>query len=113
MRGFVPHAGDLVWFDFAPSISREQAGRRPALVLSPRSYNGKTSLAVVCPITSHAKGYPFEIPLPATSKITGVILADHWKSLDWQQRRAEKAGSVSASVLQHVLDRIAALLNIS
>ena len=112
-RSFVPDAGDLVWLDFTPQAGREQAGRRPAVVLSPRAYNEKTSLAIVCPVTSQAKGYPFEVGVPAGSRITGVILADHLKSLDWRQRRAQKIGKIPRSHLQKVLELISALLGIS
>ena len=90
--GTVPDAGDLVWFTFDPQAGREQAGRRPALILSPASYNRKSGLAVVCPITSHIKGYPFEVELGPNLPVSGVILADHLKSLDWRVRRAEPAG---------------------
>jgi mRNA interferase MazF len=109
---YLPEAGDLVWLDFTPQAGREQAGRRPALVLSPRAYNAKTSLAIVCPITSHVKGYPFEVALPSGGKIGGVILSDHVKNLDWRQRRAIKAGKVQAAVLRAVRERLAALLEI-
>jgi mRNA interferase MazF len=112
-REYVPAAGDLIWLDFTPQAGREQSGRRPALVLSPKNYNERTSLAVVCPVTSHVKGYPFEVTLPAASKITGAILADHLKSLDWRQRQAAKAGQVPSSVLQQVRARVAALLEIA
>jgi mRNA interferase MazF len=109
---YVPDAGDIVWLDFNPQTGREQAGRRPGVVLSPKAYNAKTSLAIVCPVTSQAKGYPFEVPV-SVSRINGVILADHLKSLDWKHRQAQKAGKLPPSVLQHVLDRVAALLGIS
>jgi mRNA interferase MazF len=109
----VPDAGDLIWLDFTPQAGREQAGRRPAVVLSPRSYNEKTSLAVVCPVTSRAKGYPFEVPVPPGLRIGGVILSDHLKNLDWRQRQAQKAGKIPRSVLEQVRDRIAALLQIA
>ena len=109
---YLPEAGDLIWLDFTPQAGREQAGRRPALVISPRAYNGKTSLAVVCPITSQAKGYPFEVALPAGGKIGGVVLSDHVKNLDWRQRRATRAGKAQASVLRAVRERLAALLEI-
>ncbi|HLZ13102.1 MAG TPA: endoribonuclease MazF [Candidatus Acidoferrum sp.] len=109
---YMPEAGDLVWLDFTPQAGREEAGRRPALVLSPRAYNAKTSLAIVCPITSQAKGYPFEVALPPGGKIVGVILSDHVKNLDWRQRRATKMGRVQAFVLRSVRERIAALLEI-
>jgi mRNA interferase MazF len=112
-REYVPDSGDLIWLDFTPQAGREQAGRRPAVVLSPRSYNEKTSLALVCPVTSHAKGYPFEVPVPAGQQIKGVILSDHSKNLDWRQRRAQRAGKIPASVLAEVRDRVAALLQIS
>jgi mRNA interferase MazF len=110
---YVPDAGDLIWLDFTPQAGREQAGRRPAVVLSPRSYNDKTSLAVVCLITSHAKGYPFEVAVPPGSRIGGVILSDHLKNLDWRQRQAQKAGKIPRSVLDQVRARIAALLGIA
>src|SRR5260221_6226650 len=109
---YLPEAGDLVWLDFTPQAGREQAGRRPALVLSPRAYNAKTSLAIVCPITSQVKGYPFEVALPPGGKISGVIVSDHVKNLDWRQRRAIKAGKVQAAVLRAVRERLAALLGI-
>src|SRR6266699_1470759 len=112
-REYVPVAGDLIWFDFTPQAGREQAGRRPAVVLSPRSHNEKTSLAVVCPVTSHAKGYPFEVAVPPGMEIKGVILSDHLKNLDWRQRRAQRAGRISQAVLEQVHNRIAALLQIS
>lgn len=112
-REYVPDAGDLIWLDFTPQAGREQAGRRPAVVLSPRSYNEKTSLAVVCPVTSHAKGYPFEVAVPPGLRISGVILSDHLKNLDWRQRQAQKAGKISRSLLEQVRGRIAALLQIA
>lgn len=111
-REYVPDSGDLIWLDFTPQAGREQAGRRPAVVLSPRSYNEKTSLAVVCPVTSHAKGYPFEVLLPPGQMIKGVVLSDHLKNLDWRQRQAQKAGRIPRSTLEQVRARIAALLEI-
>jgi mRNA interferase MazF len=112
-REYVPDSGDLIWLDFTPQAGREQAGRRPAVVLSPRAYNEKTSLAVVCPVTSRVKGYPFEVLVPPGMRIQGAILSDHLKNLDWRQRKAEKAGKVSAAVLAQVRGRVAALLEIS
>ena len=112
-REYVPGAGDLIWLDFTPQAGREQAGRRPAVVLSPQSYNEKTSLAVVCPITSNAKGYPFEVTIPVGQRIRGVILSDHLKNLDWRQRRAEKAGKIPRTIFEQVLSRVAALLEIA
>src|SRR5687767_16037745 len=80
---YIPDSGDIVWITFNPQAGHEQAGRRPALVLSPASYNGKVGLAILCPITSQVKGYPFEVATPARSRVCGVILADQVKSLDW------------------------------
>ena len=84
---FVPDAGDLVWLTFDAQGGHEKRGRRPALVLSPRLYNAKARLAIACPITSQAKGYPFEVALPPGGRISGLILADHLKNLGWQARR--------------------------
>ncbi len=106
----MPDAGDLVWLSFDPQRGREQSGRRPALVLSPLTYNAKSSLALVCPVTSHVKGYPFEVPLPPGLPVTGVVLADQLKSLDWKERRAELAGRVPAEILSEVLARLMPLL---
>jgi mRNA interferase MazF len=110
MVSFVPDAGDLIWVNFDPRAGREQAGRRPALVLSPRLYNQKSGLALVCPVTSRIKGYPFEVPVPAGCGVGGVILADHLKSLDWKARQAEKAGHIPPRALNEVLARLAPLL---
>jgi mRNA interferase MazF len=109
-RDWAPDAGDLVWITFDPQAGREQAGRRPALILSPSPYNRKSGLALACPITSHIKGYPFEVELPPGRSISGVVLADHLKSLDWRMRRAEPAGRLPAVILREVLDRLAPLL---
>jgi mRNA interferase MazF len=108
---YVPDAGDLVWLTFDPQAGREQRGRRPALILTPRTYNERAQLAVACPITSHAKGYPFEVPVGA-SGFNGVILADHIKSLDWKQRRAEFAGRLGAMPFAQVRRRLKLLLNL-
>lgn len=110
---YVPDAADLVWLDFSPDAGHEQAGRRPGIVLSPRAYNKRTGLAIVCPVTSHAKGYTFEVALPPASRLKGVILSDHLKSIDWRVRKTQKAGRIPPLVLQQVLDRISALLGIS
>jgi mRNA interferase MazF len=109
-KEFVPGAGDLVWIDFTPQSGHEQAGRRPALVLSPLAYNIKTGLAIMCPVTNQQKGYGFEVPLPVTGRVRGVILADHLKNLDWRARRAERAGKATPAVLRQVLDRVSVLL---
>jgi mRNA interferase MazF len=107
---FVPEAGDFVRLTFDPQAGREQARRRPALVLSPRMYNAKSGLALACPITNRAKGYPFEVAVPAGQGVTGVILADHVKSLDWKARRAEKLGRCTTEVVDEVRARLAPLL---
>jgi mRNA interferase MazF len=106
----VPDTGDLVWFSFSPQAGREQAGRRPAVVLSARSYNAKSGLCLVCPITGQPKGYPFEVELPAGLPVQGVILADHVKSSDWHERKAEYAGNAPAEILEQVRDRLRPLL---
>jgi len=111
-RAYVPDAGDLVWLTLDPQAGHEQRGRRPALVLSPRLYNAKTGLAVACPVTSHAKGYPFEVPLPASGKITGVVLADHVKNLDWQARRAVFGAKAPAEILTDVRERLRAVVGL-
>jgi mRNA interferase MazF len=112
-RVYVPDAGDVVWLEFTPQVGREQTGRRPAVVLSPRIYNDRAGLAVLCLVTSQVKNYPFEVPLPPGSKIRGVILADQLKSVDWRQRRAAKLGSIPPSTLDQVRQRIAALIGIA
>ena len=86
---YIPDSGDIVWILFDPQAGHEQSGRRPALVLSPRAYNGKVGLAVLCPITSQIKGYPFEVMIPEGLGVSGVILSDQVKSLDWKARKAE------------------------
>ncbi len=106
-----PDRGDLIWLHFDPRAGHEQAGRRPALVISPAAYNRKVGLALVCPITSQVKGYPFEVPLPEGLPIAGAILSDQIKSLDWGARRAARLGKVPAGVLQAVTARLLALVD--
>ena len=110
MAVFVPDAGDLVWLTFEPQAGHEQAGRRPALVLSPRSYNQKSGLALACPVISQVKGYPFEVQVPSGCGVSGAILADHLKSLDWSVRRAAKIGRIPPPTLDEVLAKLAPLL---
>lgn len=107
---FVPDAGDFVWLTFNPPAGREQAGRRPALILSPRIYNAKSGLALACPVTNQVKGYPFEVTVPASAGATGVILADHVKSVDWKVRQAEPLGRCTDEVMDEVRARLAPLL---
>ena len=109
---YIPDVGDLVWLMFSPQTGREQAGRRPALVLSPKSYNAKAGLCLLCPITSHAKGYPFEVPMPDGSAVHGVILCDHLKSADWQERKIEAIGLAAATILDEVRAKLKPLLGI-
>jgi mRNA interferase MazF len=105
-----PERGALIWLNFTPQSGREQAGRRPALVVSPRAYNSKVGLALVCPITSRVKGYPFEVALPDQLPIQGVVLADQLRSLDWRSREAELIGEAPTTVVARVLQLIGALL---
>ena len=105
-----PRRGDLVWLDFTPQAGHEQAGRRPALILSQEAYNRKTGLALACPITSQAKGYPFEVALPAKGAVAGVVLSDHVRSIDWRSRRAERAGQVGEPILSEVCGKLCSLL---
>ena len=107
---FIPQRGDLVWMTFDPQAGHEQAGRRPALILLPAAYNGKVGLALCCPITNRIKGYPFEVSVPIDSSITGVILSDQVKSLDWRARHAEFAFRLPDAVMQEVLAKLGTLL---
>ena len=108
--GYVPDAGHIVWLRFSPQAGHEQAGRRPALVLSPQSYNRKTNLALFCPITSRVKGYPFEVPLPDSGAIAGVVLADQVRSLDWRARGARFEERAPLQLVSQVREKLAALL---
>ena len=109
---YVPERGDLVWLTFDPRAGREQAGRLPALVLSPMAYNRRASLALVCPITTQAKGYPFEVAIPSGLPLSGVVLADHLKSADWAARRAQFAAKAPADVLADVTAKLRPLLGL-
>jgi mRNA interferase MazF len=108
---YVPVRGDLVWLEFTPQSGNEQAGRRPALVVSPKSYNQKVGLALFCPITSRIKGYPFEVLLPEGTGVSGVVLSDQLKSLDWRTRKATLIGRASAEVVAMVTARLLALVD--
>ena len=102
MSDWAPARGDIVWLEFDPQAGREQAGRRPALVLSPISYNRKVGLMLCCPITSRVKGYPFEVALPEGLAISGVVLSDQVRSLDWRSRKADFVTVVPKSMLEEV-----------
>jgi mRNA interferase MazF len=106
-----PERGDVVWLHFNPQAGSEQAGHRPALVISPRSYNQRVGLALVCPITSRIKGYPFEVELPKGMGTEGAILCDQIKSLDWRARKAKRIGTVPPFVIQEVTALILALID--
>lgn len=109
---YVPEAGDLVWLTFDPQTGREQRGRRPAVILSPRIYNARSDLAVACPITSRIKGRMFEVPVPPGGRIEGAVLANHLKSLDWKQRKVQFAGTLDEGTLAEVRERIRPLLGL-
>jgi mRNA interferase MazF len=107
-RGFVPDAGDIVWLHFTPHAGHEQAGHRPALVLSPAAYNDRSSLMICCPLTTQVKNYPFEVLL--TGSRPSAVLADQLKSVDWRARKAVRKGRVLASELAEVRGKIRALI---
>ncbi|WP_394751701.1 endoribonuclease MazF [Crenothrix sp.] len=108
---YIPEAGDIVWLDFTPQAGHEQAGYRPAVVLSPKAYNAKTGLLVCVPITNQIKGYPFEVQL-STSDAIGVALADQIKNLDWRSRQTQYKGKVSSGEMQEIKTKLAALLSL-
>jgi mRNA interferase MazF len=108
---YIPNRGDVVWITFNPQAGHEQAGRRPALVLSPVSYNSKVGLAILCPITSQIKGYPFEVLIPVGLKISGAILSDQLKSLDWKVRQAELVCKLPSETVDEVLQKLSTLFS--
>ena len=110
-RRYVPNRGDAVWISFDPRVGHEQAGRRPAIVLSPEAYNSKVGLVILCPITNQIKGYPFEVVIPPGYKAGGVVLADQAKSLDWRVRKAEFICALPKVVILEVLDKLGTLLS--
>jgi mRNA interferase MazF len=110
MPAYIPQRGDVIWITLNPQAGHEQAGRRPAIVLSPGAYNGKTGLVIMCPITSQVKGYPFEVRIPAGLPVRGVILADQVKSLDWKARQAEWMCMLPPDVTTEVLAKLSLLL---
>ena len=110
-RRYVPQRGDVVWLQFSPQSGHEQAGHRPALVLSPRSYNKKVGLALFCPVTNTIKGYPFEVVLPKGLKAKGAVLSDQVKSLDWKSRKAKRICTLPQEITNEVLGKISLLLS--
>jgi mRNA interferase MazF len=110
-KQYIPGRGDIIWLNFNPQIGHEQSGRRPALVISPQEYNEKTDLAILCPITSQEKGYPFEVKIPADIEIRGVILSDQIKNLDWKTRKAEFICELPKAALLETINKINVLIN--
>lgn len=108
--GYVPDRGDIVWLYFTPHAGHEQAGRRPAITISPKEYNHKVGLALFCPVTSQVKGYPFEVALPKGLPVAGVVLSDQLKSLDWTARRAEFAAKAPAALVAEIIAKASTLL---
>ena len=111
-RNYIPQCGDAVRISLNPQAGHEQAGRRPAVVLSPRSYNGKTGLAILCPVTSHIKGYPFEVVLPDGLPVSGAVLSDQVKSLDWRVRDVELICTLPDEVVSEIMQKLGALLSV-
>ena len=111
MATYVPVRGDVVWLQFSPQAGHEQAGHRPAVVISPSSYNRRVGLALCCPVTSQVKGYPFEVLLPAGLGVEGAILSDQIKSVDWHVRKAKRIGKLPAEVLEETVGKILALID--
>ena len=109
---YTPERGDIVWLTFTPQADHEQVGRRPALVLSPGAYNRKVGLAIFCPITSQIRGYPFEVAVPQGLPLSGVVLSDQVKSLDWKARKAEFVCKLPDSALTTVMKRLGTLVNL-
>ena len=110
MATYVPERGDVVWIDFDPQAGHEQGGRRPAIVLSPRGYNKPAGLALFCPVTSRAKNYPFEVPLPTHAPVTGVVLVDQVRNLDWRARRVSFIGTLDAGTFIELLEKLRPLV---
>jgi mRNA interferase MazF len=111
VAAYVPARGDLIWLSFNPQAGHEQAGHRPAVVISPGAYNRRVGLALCCPVTSQVKGYPFEVVLPQGLGVEGAILSDQIKSLDWRVRNARRIGRVPPDVLQETVGKILALVD--
>ena len=107
---YVPERGHIIWVDFIPQAGHEQTGRRPAVVLSPMSYNS-IGLSICCPVTSRSKGYPFEVALPGGLPISGVVLCDQVKNVDREARNTEFAGKVSSFLLDAIVERILTLID--
>jgi mRNA interferase MazF len=107
---YVPRRGDVVWITLSPQAGHEQAGRRPAVVLSPTRYNARVSLALLCPVTTQVKGYPFEVVIPRGLPVSGVVMADQMKSLDWRARQVEYICTLPADAVAEIIQKLSALL---
>ena len=108
-KKYIPERGDIVWLNFDPQSGHEQKGKRPAVVISPKEYNEKTGLGLFCPITSKIKDYPFEVKIE-NKKISGVVLSDQIKSLDWKTREIEFIIKISSKTIDEIIDKIRVLL---
>ena len=111
LNKYIPQRGEVVWIDMQPQAGHEQSGRRPVVVLSPKSYNAKVGLALFCPITNQIKGYPFEVIIPSGLKVTGAVLSDQVKSLDWKVRATEFYDKVPESVVQEIFKKLSTLIH--
>ena len=109
---YCPDAGDLVWIDLNPTVGHEQSGHRPVIVLTPRQYNAPSGLCIICPITSRARGYPFEVAIPQGHVISGIILVDQVRNVSWEKRYVKMVSVAPAELLNEVRERLAALLQI-
>jgi len=112
MPNYVPERGHIVWLNFTPQSGHEQAGKRPAFVISPAAYNKKAGLALFCPITNQMKGYPFEVLIPEGHNIHGVILSDQVKSLDWHARKAKFIEKLPLQITEEVANKVATLIEL-
>ena len=108
---YVPRRGDVVWINLNPKAGHEQAGRRPAVVISPQAYNAKVVLAVLCPVTSRVKGYPFEVAISAGASVSGVVLADQVRSMDWRARNAELICPLPPATVDEILGKLRTLFD--
>ena len=109
---YCPDAGDLIWIDLDPTRGHEQSGHRPAIVLTPRLYNVRSGLCIICPITSRARAYPFEVAIPPSHAISGSVLVDQLRSVSWEKRYIKMAGVAAVSLIDEVRERLAVLLQI-
>jgi len=112
MPPYCPKRGDVVWISFNPQAGHEQAGHRPALVLSPQAYNRKVGLAILCPLTNQVKGYPFEVRIPEGVQASGAVLADQVKSIDWRARKASRLCTLPEGTVRQVLNKVGTLLDV-